>query len=290
MTRRPCWRLAGAGNIGTMAAWYLGRAGHGVRLARPGAARRHKTLFLSTDEAARSLVLEPPADDGEPIRHLVLACKTPWNAAVLDALPLADDVCVLRLQNGIGDLRAWLPESARLIETITTNAVKGHDPVHRIMAENQTWMGDGGPRPGWFASLADHWPGLAWTTDIRSHQWAKLVANAAINPLTALYDVDNGRLLDDPTLYERLCLITAEADQLLARLDPTWPGRSQAHVDAVARATAANTSSMRADVQKGAITEIAAINGWLLARAAELGLDLPANRAVVHALAGRAAD
>ncbi len=53
------------------------------------------------------------------------------------------------------------------------------------------------------------------------------------------------------------------------------------------RATAGNTSSMRADMQRGAITEIEAINGWLLRQADALGLDLPAHRAIVAAVRAR---
>ena len=56
---------------------------------------------------------------------------------------------------------------------------------------------------------------------------------------------------------------------------------------AVARATAGNTSSMRADMRRGAITEIEAINGWLLREADRLGLELPAHRAIVAAVRQR---
>jgi len=41
---------------------------------------------------------------------------------------------------------------------------------------------------------------------------------------------------------------------------------------------------MRADWQRGAQTEIDAINGWLVQQADRLGLAVPANRKVVTAM------
>ncbi len=115
------------------------------------------------------------------------------------------------------------------------------------------------------------------------------MANALINPLTGLHDLPNGALLDDPVLHRRMAELATEADALLTRLDPGWPGDSLPRVEAIARATAGNTSSMRADMQRGAPTEIDAINGWLLDQAARLGLALPAHRAIVTAVRARQA-
>lgn len=278
----PVWHLAGAGNMGTLAAFYLRAAGFSVLARRPAPVR--KTLTFEDRRAPRTLDL--PAAPPGPVRHLVVACKTPYTAAALADLPLAPDVTVLRLQNGLGSLDGLLPAGADLIEVVTTSAVKGHHPTHHLVAENQTWMGRarGGPAPAWFDTLSRHWPGLEWAAPIRERQWRKLVANAVINPLTGLYDVPNGRLLEDPDLRARADRLADEADTLLGALDPAWSGGSRQQVAAVARATAGNTSSMRADMQRGAVTEIDAINGWLLSQADRLGLDLPAHREIVAAV------
>ncbi len=98
----------------------------------------------------------------------------------------------------------------------------------------------------------------------------------------------NGAVVDDPALQQEARALCAEADTLLTALDSRWPGHSFSAVLQVARATAGNTSSMRADRQRGATTEIEAINGWLLRQAQRHGMDLPTHRRLVEALRGQA--
>jgi len=232
-----------------------------------------------------------------PIRRLVVACKAPFSAAALGGLPLAADATVLRLQNGLGSLDGLLPAGARRVEVVSASAVKRDGDAHRVVAENDTWMGEsaapGGPAagaaepPAWFGPLARHWPKLHWPDDFRHRQWRKLVGNAVINPLTGLHDVANGHIFEDPALAAEAEQLAREADRVLTALDPTWPGDSLPGVRALADATAGNTSSMRADMQAGAVTEIDAINGWLQRQADVLGLDLPAHRRLVAAVKAR---
>jgi 2-dehydropantoate 2-reductase len=225
----------------------------------------------------------------------VVACKAPFSAAALGGLPLAADATVLRLQNGLGSLDGLLPAGARRVEVVSASAVKRDGDAHRVVAENDTWMGEsaapGGPAaaepPAWFGPLARHWPKLHWPDDFRHRQWRKLVGNAVINPLTGLHDVANGHIFEDPALAAEAEQLAREADRVLTALDPTWPGDSLPGVRALAEATAGNTSSMRADMQAGAVTEIDAINGWLLRQADVLGLDLPAHRRLVAAVKAR---
>ncbi len=274
--------------MGTLAAWYLTRAGHGVTVIRHDSpAPLEKTLRLPDGrQQMLSLPVLDPATLPDHIDHLLVAVKTPYTHQAM--APLTDrldtDSLVLRFQNGLGALDGLLPAGFSALEAITTSAVKGQHPDHTVVAENATWLGGSTAPPAWFAALTEHWPDLHWEDDIRPRQWHKLVANAVINPLTALYDVPNGRISADPALREQATQLCEEADQVLRQLDPAWPGHSLDNVLTVARATAGNTSSMRADWQRGAQTEIDAINGWLVQQADRLGLAVPANRKVVTAM------
>ena len=107
--------------------------------------------------------------------------------------------------------------------------------------------------------------------------WARIWSN----------DVANGRVFEDPALAAEAGHLAREADRVFTTLDPSWPGDSLPGVRALAEATAGNTSSMRADMQAGAATEIDAINGWLLRQADVLDLHLPAHRRLVAAVKAR---
>lgn len=268
--------------MGTLAACYLQTAGWPVTVVRPGPADRQRTRLRFTRDAHEHVVDLPvcsPAETG-PISHLLVACKTPYTSARLASLALAPDALVLRLQNGIGSLDGRLAVGHRLIEVVTTSAVKSAGPGRLdVVAENQTGFG-GGTAPALWPALAAAWPGARWHDDIRWVQWRKLVINAVLNPLTALHDVDNGALATDPALAESVHALADEADTILAALDARWPARSRESVYEVARATADNMSSMRADIQAGAVTEIDAINGWLIGQAERLGIAAPAHRQI----------
>lgn len=287
----PHWYLLGAGNMGTLAAWYLTRAGHTVSIVTDNPQPPlHKQLFFADQSVSLTLSCASPEQLPATITHLLVASKTPYTEAALRRVKghLSDKTLVLRLQNGMGALDGRLPAGTAVLEAITTSAVKGQSPQHTIVAENTTWLGGTQQPPEWLKGLQRHWPDLHWEADIRFVQWKKLVANAVINPLTALHDVPNGAVVDDPALQQEARALCAEADTLLTALDSRWPGHSFSAVLQVARATAGNTSSMRADRQRGATTEIEAINGWLLRQAQRHGMDLPTHRRLVEALRGQA--
>lgn len=279
------WHILGAGNLGTLAAFYLRQAGFTLCLAgRPEAPRR----LTFPDGRSHELLL--PGDDGEPIRHLIVATKAAQTLPALAPLRtrLGTDTTLIRLQNGLGSLDDLPLPHPHIIDAVANSGAwreplpGGGEHIH-LAAENSTLMGDGRSQPpNWFAGLADHWPQLSWRADIRLQQWLKLSLNAVINPLTALHDCDNGVLLADARLQPRLDALAAEIDTLAHRLLPEWPGDTAARARALAQATAGNTSSMRADVRAGRATEIHYINGYLLRKAAQIGMALPEHQRIVN--------
>ncbi|MEJ2447437.1 MAG: 2-dehydropantoate 2-reductase [Anaerolineales bacterium] len=116
------------------------------------------------------------------------------------------------------------------------------------------------------------------TEEISSLVWGKLVINVGINPLTALLGVRNGRLLDSPEASQLMALAAEEAANLATRqgIDLDYDDPAQA-VEAVARATAQNFSSMLQDIRRGAPTEIEALCGEVIRRSAQINLPTPVN-------------
>lgn len=90
----------------------------------------------------------------------------------------------------------------------------------------------------------------------------KLVINAVINPLTALFDVNNGEILSNPSLRVLAEHLTEEVCEALnLEADMQW-----ARVQRIILSTAANMSSMWVDMSKNQPTEIEGITGYLLSR------------------------
>ncbi len=117
--------------------------------------------------------------------------------------------------------------------------------------------------------------------DIRNHLWKKLLVNVGINGLTVIYDCANGELLSNSRARELMREAVREG-VAVARGEGIDPGPNPvAYTEEVCRRTAANVSSMLQDVRRGVSTEIAAINGALIAKAKTFGIDIPVNRLIV---------
>lgn len=274
----PLWHIVGVGSLGTLAASRVLAAGFSLRvISRQPSVQR---TILWPDGRHWQSTLTPAAD--ESIQRLIVAVKAGDTAAALaPLLPQLDPHChILRLQNGMGSLDTIsLPPQARRFHLLTTDgAWREGNQVH-VVAENCTLIGDGlSQPPSWFMSLAAYWPGLQWCEDIDRAQRQKLAVNAVINPLTALYGCHNGALLDGGPREAAMQALAEEVDAVLARMDESWPMDTLARSRQVAANTAANTSSMLADVQAGRTTEIDYINGYVLRLAAAQGMALPAHQ------------
>ena len=119
--------------------------------------------------------------------------------------------------------------------------------------------------------------------------WRKALLNAAINPVSAVRGVTNGELLTEPARTQALQLLgEALAVARAAGFDFTSEEVTR-DFERIARATAANRSSMLQDLDRGRPTEIDAISGEILREAARRGLELPATRAIVAEVTARAA-
>jgi 2-dehydropantoate 2-reductase len=115
--------------------------------------------------------------------------------------------------------------------------------------------------------------------DIDAILWGKLLINAAVNPLSALLGVPNGRLLESAYAHQLMQNLVTEAARVVAALGIHLPYPDPlARVEEVVRATAENRTSMLQDILRGSPTEIEAITGALIRFADAYGIDVPTNR------------
>lgn len=110
-------------------------------------------------------------------------------------------------------------------------------------------------------------PEVYWNEDIIEKCWLKLAINAVINPLTAVYQINNGQLKQPQystlihSLIEEVFTI-AQAENI--QLELTLLHQIITHV---IDATAENFSSMNRDIFYQRETEIDFINGYLIKKA-----------------------
>ncbi len=118
--------------------------------------------------------------------------------------------------------------------------------------------------------------------DIKPVIWSKLFANVGINAITALTNIRNGQLLDLESTRQLVKSAVTEAMAVAQALRVAVDGDTLNKVFGIAQATASNRSSMGQDVDAQRVTEIDSINGYIVGRAKELGMEVPVNEALTH--------
>lgn len=133
---------------------------------------------------------------------------------------------------------------------------------------------------------------LAWK-ELLQNQLFKLAANCVLNPLTAILDVRNGVIKENPDLQPLILRLLQEISLVFRSLPEirnlpddqkdrfSVPSLEALVMDTIEK-TAGNSSSMREDVRKGRATEIEYINGWILRRARDLGIECEANAGLMQ--------
>ncbi|MBM7540467.1 2-dehydropantoate 2-reductase [Amphibacillus cookii] len=104
---------------------------------------------------------------------------------------------------------------------------------------------------------------LKWLNDADRLLKEKLILNAVINPLTAIYKVKNGALIENKFLYEKAKQLTYEVAVTL-KLDPKVQWERMLNIICL---TQENHSSMKVDIDKGQLTEVDSILGYLIRQA-----------------------
>ncbi len=124
------------------------------------------------------------------------------------------------------------------------------------------------------------------TRSIRSAIWGKTIYNAALNPLGAVMGVPYGALLN-PYAWEMITDIVHEAyavagAQGVTLEHPAAGGYLDYLHDVQIPATASHRSSMHQALLAGKRTEIAFINGALVAKGRSHGISTPANECITR--------
>lgn len=207
------------------------------------------------------------------------------------------------LQNGMGHLEKLGSAigGGRLYAAVTTEgAMRISDTEVRHTGQGITRVGaaeagqnEAGSRQ-YTASLLEilSAAGLqaAGSENIHADIWDKLIINCVVNPLTALLDIRNGRLLEEPACMELMRSLYDEAEAVAAAAGYGRPeGFRWRRLVEVCRATAGNRSSMLQDITAGRVTELEWLTGSLLREAERVGLKLPFHDSVYRLIQAKEA-
>ncbi|MFD1885385.1 ketopantoate reductase family protein [Paenibacillus wenxiniae] len=203
---------------------------------------------------------------------------------------------IVTMQNGLRTDRIW-PDAWQVYVAVTTEGAKKLSPVWVVHSgHGATSIGDAAALYGTSAardmaksiqhydegtiafllkSLTKAGFNASLSKDIKLEVYRKLMINAVINPLTALWRIANGELLASKSRIMIMRQLFDEAAAVYGKNDIGWSESWWNDILQVCCATSANTSSMLADVLNGRPTEISWINGAIigLARRANMKAD-----------------
>lgn len=198
---------------------------------------------------------------------------------------------IVSLQNGVGNedaIKTALGGAVPVLLGITTESSFTTGPGQvRSSKEGNTILGSTSAAPATSRTIADLLTSSDLRTsvvyDIRPHLWGKLVANAAVNAVSALLDCDAGEIVKDANAAHLAESLAEEAAAVAAALKISLPFVNPwQYVTQVIAVGADSRSSMAFDLQSGHPSEIDHINGAVVAFGRRTGVPTPYNDAMVR--------
>jgi len=288
--------ILGAGAMGTLFAFYF-------------AERSDVTLVDVRGDVVETITSNGGVSvDDLPVRRVV-ATRDPARAFATDFLfvfvkapntlsavrPFAGQLNpatpIVSLQNGLGNeeaIKTALGGTVALVIGITNEAglAIGHGRSRR-QGIGTTVVGSAGASTATVRSvqglIARTGLDCAIAYDIRPHQWGKLLANATINPISALADARNGIVASDPNAAELGRLVANESAAVARALRINLPfGDPWEYVRGILANAPDSRNSMTVDLGAHLKTEIDHVNGAIVAAGRRLGIATPYNDALLR--------
>ncbi|SFR06382.1 ketopantoate reductase family protein [Desulfoscipio geothermicus] len=291
--------VIGAGAMGSLFGAYLAGGGHQVALVdvwREHVEMINKQGLRIEEKSGEKIVSLTAEKDTRNLgaQDLVIIFVKSYNTA--DAVNTArnlftESTVILTLQNGLGnaEIIADTVRNATVLAGTTAHGATVLGPGYiRHAGVGETIIGiykGAGDRR--VHDIADTFTNCGIKTrvvdDIASQLWGKLLINIGINPLTALLNVTNGRLVEYDATCALMQMLVSEGEAVARAGGINIPYADVLEkVKQVAVATGTNRSSMLQDLDKGGRTEIDFINGAVVREGAKLGISTPYNEMVTQ--------
>lgn len=282
--------IIGAGAVGGVTAAALHARGADVTLC---ARRPFAALVVETDGQAAEVPVRVVTDPGTmaPVDWILLATKaqdTPGAAAWFEAL-VGPGTVIAVLQNGVDHVERVSPFSkgAAILpvvvyapgETVKSGHVRAHG--------KQKYLVPPGAAGAAFVRLFEGSAiDVREADDFLTAAWRKLLANVSANPITALTTCRIG-IMNDPEIRQLAQALLREAVTVARAVGAGIDyGEIDPILDSYAHLDANWGTSMLYDRIAGHRMEHEFLTGSVVAKAAELGVEVPFNRAILALLRG----
>ncbi len=266
--------IIGAGSIGLLFGAYLSKMNHIVTLytrsKRQSSVLNKEGIVIEYEGEKSCASIHSSCTENGIGKHelLIVAVKQYHLVDVWETLNSTNETTpLLFIQNGMGHLDKLnsLPHQLILVGVVEHGALKKNDftVIHSGIGLTRISVLKGND-----TNILHNLQSFSGTTLFpfqRYDDWhemlqSKLVVNSMINPLTALFGVENGQLLSNPSFFQLFQQLFKEIKTLLHPEDAAvwWDS-----VVSICEKTAQNRSSMLRDLEQSRPTEIEGILGFL---------------------------
>jgi 2-dehydropantoate 2-reductase len=290
----PPIAVAGAGAVGCYFGGMLARAGAPVTLIgrQPlvDAVSKDGLLLERGGQTERIPIRASAEMSAAAGARIVLFCvKTldTESAAAGLAPHLPPECLVISMQNGVNNVaRMRQASQIRPLAAVVYVAASIPAPGHvKHSGRGDLILGDPLGTAADLAALAGMFERAAIpcriSQNIAADLWTKMVMNCAYNAISALGRVRYGRILETAAARDLMAQVTREVVAIAAAEGVALDFDSMmAGVEKLGAAMSGAFSSTAQDIGRGRRTEIDSLNGYVVQRAAELGIPAPANQAL----------
>jgi len=219
----------------------------------------------------------------------IVATKTLHTRSAIEAVAAVfEDAAVCSVQNGVGNEEIIAEYVPRVMRGTTFPAGHIVDPGHVEQdTGGKTWMGPFEPRPAGMDEVRRLAEALSCSgmetlamEDARGAQWTKLIFNAATNPVGALTRLPHGVACDQERVRRLISGLVAEGVAVADAQGIILDSDPDELVDHAREVAYDHKASMLQDVQAGRRTEIAALNGGIVAFGQAHDIPTPLNEAI----------
>lgn len=294
--------IVGAGAIGCLFGARLTLAGYDVTLVHRDSSivRAIQKNGIGLREIDRKFEwVRVPARKGPtqlPGTDVLIVAVKAYDTSAMAAsyrglLPL--ETTILSLQNGLGNLEALRSRlKNKLLAGSTTEGALSTGPgAVTHTGKGLTFIGDPqGAGEDLRSRIKIAFDDAGFRTKISSNiqgvLWTKTIVNAAINPLSSLTGLPNGKLAQNAQLQEVARRAMDEGIAVSRAAHIKLVGDPRRLWQKILLSTRANKSSMLQDVERGKMTEIRQLNGALVSYGEKTRVKTPINSVLTRLVQG----